>query len=154
VGIAPADAATKWQVGTKIVNLAGQACDNVAGILWRNKGAIGVTAGAVAIATQPEVFVSGATSLASQTVSSPIGGTILLYLTVAGLLYAGWRFFLRRVGKRWGLPLLALGLLLFGGGSAMAGTIDIPASDVATGAIKPMWDALTWIIVIIAAIFL
>jgi hypothetical protein len=150
---ASSDASKAPRAMPKIANLTGKACDGIASILWRNKGGLLVGATATAIITKPEAFLGTATSLASQTVTSN-GGSILSVVLVVGLIYAGWRYLSRFIGKRWRiLPLLLVGLLLFGGGTAMAGTVDyIPASDFEC--IKPAWNVFTTIILFVIAIFL
>jgi hypothetical protein len=136
----PANAAVAAQTATikaiqKAKTLAGKACDGAANLIWRNKGAVMVGSTAVAVATKPEVFVGGLTTLATS--------SYFVYLLIAGLVIVGVRYFLHRVGLWKVLPLLALSLLLCGG-VAEAGVFDcIPVP------IRPWWDIVMLVIVVL-----
>ena len=94
----------------KAKSVAGKTCDAAANVIWRNKGAVAVGTTAVAVATKPEVFVGGATTIAT----SSYGGMILFYLIAACVVIVGIRYLLRRFRVWKLLPLVLLGLLLCG----------------------------------------
>jgi len=133
----------------KIGGYAGKACDAVSNVIWRNKGAVAVGATAVAVATKPEVFVGGATTIAT----SSYGGMILFYLIAACVVIVGIRYLLRRFRVWKLLPLVVLGLLLCGG-VAQAGMIDyISIPEIECGAIKPGWWSIITVVLLVISIF-
>jgi len=133
----------------KTKSAIGKTCDGAGNVIWRNKGAVAVGATAVAVATKPEVFVGGATAIAT----SPYGSTILFYLIAALLVIVGMRYFLHRVGLWRVLPLVVLGLLLCGG-VAQAGMIDhIAIPEIECGVIKPAWWKILTVVLFVISIF-
>ena len=151
---APAEAAPKAM--KSIVNRVSQACDDVGGALWRNKGGIGIGAVTVAAVTNPTPFVEGATTVITGTAKpvhqSPLG-SVCFYLILTGLAVAGarWLFNYLKDWKNW-LPLLfvllGLGLTC---GVAQAGVVECAQAvpNVAAGLIKPLWDAFGFILFIL-----
>ena len=133
----------------KAKSVAGKTCDDAANVIWRNKGAVAVGATAVAVATKPEVFVGGATTIAT----SSYGGMILFYLIAACVVIVGIRYLLRRFRVWKLLPLVVLGLLLCGG-VAQAGMIDyISIPEIECGAIKPGWWSIITVVLLVISIF-
>jgi len=137
----------------KIGGYAGKACDAVSNVIWRNKGAVAVGATAVAVATKPEVFVGGATTIVASAAQSAFGtyaGTILFWLVAAVLVFVGVRYLARRI-KVWRvLPLMIVALLLCCG-VAHAGAIDLtPTSNMAVSIVKPLWDFVMVVIIAIS----
>jgi len=130
-------------------SVAGKACDGAANVIWRNKGAVAVGATAVAVATKPEVFVGGATTIAT----SSYGGMILFYLIAACVVIVGIRYLLRRFRVWKLLPLVVLGLLLCGG-VAQAGMIDhISIPEIECGAIKSAWWNIITVVLLVISLF-
>jgi hypothetical protein len=82
-----------------------KACDGIGNTVWRNKGAVLVGGTAVGVATKPEVFVGGATAIAS----TSIGTTVLFYLLAAMLVIVGVRYLLYRFRLWKVLPLMLSG---------------------------------------------
>ena len=162
VSAVSADAATRKQAIEKIVNkttdAVGKACDNVSQVIWRNKCAVAVGATAVAVATNPEPFVQGATAVVTSTtqaaMQSSTGGGFFSFLLLATLFIAGlWLFVGCIRSKFWRVvPLLVVALLLCFGGIAEAGMIaSIP--DIQCPAVPPpapWWNIINFIFLIIA----
>jgi len=64
VSAVPADAAIVHKKAvTNVVNLVGKACDNIAGVIWRNKGAVAVGTAATVAITAPEAVAQGVATL-------------------------------------------------------------------------------------------
>ena|GEM_PF-3492650 len=145
---------------TKIVNTVGQACDHVANVLWRNKGAVAVGTTAVAVATHPEPFVQGAAAVVTGTgealIKSGTGSSLLSYLLLPVLLIAAVWYFLRRIKSRWGrvLPLLLFGVfILFCFSGVVHAGVIAPVPEIQCGVVKPpFWwgDIIGWVLLIIA----
>ena len=149
-----ANAAPSKRTITKAVSLVGKACDNVANVLWRNKGAIAVGTAAVVATTNPEPLIGGAATMVTG-VTQPIHqsalGSILFYLLLAVISVAGVRYLLQYLKdwKNW-LPLI-LGLIFCGltAGIAEAGVIGCAT-------IKPpfWWGEVIGFILLVIGMFL
>ena len=151
---ATAEAATQKRITAvkKIGTLIGKGCDNVASVLWRNKGSVAIGTTAVCIVANPEPFIAGATTMAagaSQTVFASYTGTILFCLLIAVLVIAAVRYLWHRV-RLWHLvPLVAVGLLLCCNGTAMAGVVDCIAVP-----FKPPWWSVVDLVILVVLMFL
>ena len=156
----PAEAVVpQKRVATSVVHFIGKACDNAANVLWRNKGAVAVGTTAVAVATNPEPFVQGATAVVTGTTQTAIqsgtGGGFFSFLLLATLFIAGLWLFVGCIRRKfWRIvPLLVIGVLICLCGVTEAATLHSAAVPVAA-AIKPLVNAIGWVVIIAATIFL
>jgi len=146
------------KIVSKTTDAVGKACDNVGSVLWRNKCGIAVGVTAVAVATNPEPFVQGATAVVTGTtqaaMQSSTGGGFFSFLLLATLFIAGLYLFVGCIRRKFRriVPLLVVGLLLCFGGIAEAGMIaQIP--DIVCPAVPPpapWWKIINFILLIIA----
>ena len=156
---APANAAVvKTAAITKAVSLIKKTCDDAASVIWRNKGAIAVGTAAVAVVSKPEILVQpivqGTRAVASETGGavrqSIIGetlGNLVFFVLLFMLVTMGIRYLLQQAGFWRVVPLLIVGLLLCCG-IAEAGVLT--GIDVPCCAVKPVWDIISIVILIIS----
>ena len=126
VSAVPADAAIVHKKAvTNVVNLVGKACDNIAGVIWRNKGAVAVGTAATVAITAPEAVAQGVATVATGTtnafIKSNVWSSILFYVLLPIILIAlTWRFFKsmafksRGLLRYWKIIPLVLAMLLMG----------------------------------------
>ena len=154
VNTVPVDAASVQRravekIVSKTTDVVGKVCDNVSQVIWRNKCAVAAGATAVAVATNPEPFVQGATAVVTGSTQAAASSGFFSFLLLATLFIAGLWLFVGCIGRKfWRIvPLLVVGLLLCFGGVAEAGTLE-------HGAIKPWWGDIIGVILLIIAIFM
>jgi hypothetical protein len=155
----PANAAgVKTATITKAASLIKKTCDDAASVIWKNKGAIAVGTAAVAVASKPEILVQpvvqgtravvGETSNAVQ--QSVIGNALsnlVVFVLLCMLITLGLGYLFRQTGFWRVVPLLIVGLLLCCG-IAEAGVMS--GMDVPCCAVKPVWDIISIVILIIS----
>jgi len=136
----------------KIGSAISKGADSAAKFIWKNKGAVAVGATATAVVTKPETLLGFLTVLCS----GPYD-TIIFWLLIIALIIIASRSCIRRVVGRWRiLPLLVVGILLFGGGIAEAGVFG---GEMEALAIVPPWgwklpwDVPTNILLIVIILF-
>ena len=157
----PAEAVVpQKRVATSVVHLVGKACDNIANVLWRNKGAVAIGTTAVAVATNPEPFVQGAAAAVAGTtdaaLKSSVGNSIVSYVLLPLLLIAGVWVFLKFIGfkfkglfRYWRVAALVLAVLLMFSGAAHAGVLECAAIC------PPLWwTDIIGIVLLLVALFL
>jgi hypothetical protein len=159
----PASAAIPTRVKVKARDFITKTSTSLGNAIWNNKGSIAVGSAAVALATNPAPFVSGATTMITGRAGDPAATSIQSYFT-------GWLFYaiatlLAIIGvrcswnyvkdyKNW-LPLMVIGLFLCCSGVVQAGVIDyVPVPEVPIVGIKPppLWDVIGLIILILTII--
>ena len=172
VNAVQAEAVTPQKRAVKnVVNFVKKASNNIGNTIWNNKGSIAVGTAATVAVLAPDAVVQGATSIATGAVegaatvvtgatqaavqNSTGGNGFLSYLFLAVLFIAGLWFFVGFVRFRYKavLPLLVLGVIVCLAGTADAATLHSAAVPVAA-AIKPFVNAIGWVVIIAASIFL
>jgi hypothetical protein len=156
----PASAAVPTKAVAKAKDFITRVTTSLGNAIWNNKGSVAVGSVAVAVATNPAPFVSGATTMITGRPSDPSATGIrsyftswLFYLIATVLAIIGVRCSWNYVKdyKNW-LPLMVVGVLLTCGGVVQAGMIDyVPVPEVPLTGIKPppFWDVIGLIILIL-----
>ena len=174
VNAASVEAVTPQKRAVKnVVSFVKKTSNNIGNTVWRNKGSIAICTAATVAVLAPEATVQGATTLATgatQAATSAIANTtqaaiqsaggnassgFFSFLLVAALFLAGLWFFVGFVRFRYKavLPLLVIGVLICLCGVTEAASLHSAAVPVAA-AIKPFVNAIGWVIIIAATIFL
>ena len=161
------------RAASKIANFVKKSCNNIGNTIWRNKCSIAIGTAATVAVMAPEAVVHGATTVATgatqaatsaianttqaaiQSAAGNAGSGFFSFLMVAALFLAGLWFFVGFVRFRYKaiLPLLVIGVLICLCGVTEAATLQSAAVPVAA-AIKPFVNAIGWVVIIAASIFL
>jgi hypothetical protein len=157
----PASAAIPTRVKVKAKDFITKTSTSLGNAIWNNKGSIAVGSAAVALATNPAPFVSGATTMITGRPSDPSATSIQSYFT-GWLFYAiatvlavlGVRFAWNYVKdyKNW-LPLMIVGILLCSVGVAEAGIIQPLLKPPVLLPPVPWWSLFN-VALIVATIFM